>query len=302
MDIQQLKDTISHLKKEKNAYILAHNYQLPEIQDVADYVADSLGMAKHALSIQNDLIVVCGVYFMAETVSILNPDKRIIIPDTNAGCPLANFAPVEEVRRWRKQYPNHTFVAYVNSSAEVKAEVDICCTSANAIDIVRRVPNNKIVFLPDKNLGRYVQKHVPEKEIVLWPGFCVVHETADLEAILRTKEAHPHALTMAHPECPEEIQEIADGICSTGQMVDFVAKHPETREFIIVTEWGMVYALQKKFPDRLFLEPSHRMECKNMKRITLQKLHDALVEEKFIVKVADDIREKARQSIDKMLA
>ncbi|MCX7882084.1 MAG: quinolinate synthase NadA [Brevinematales bacterium] len=302
MDTQDLKEAILRLKKEKQAYILAHNYQLPEIQDVADHVADSLGMARHALTIPNDCIVVCGVYFMAETVSLLNPHKRILIPDTNAGCPLANFAPIQEVKRWRIQYPDHTFVAYVNSSAEVKAEVDICCTSANAIEIVRRLPNTKIVFLPDKNLGRYVQKHVPEKEIVLWPGFCVVHETADLEALLRTKEAHPHALIVAHPECPEEIQDIADGVCSTGQMIHFVEQHPEIKEFIIVTEWGMVYALQKKFPDRVFLEPSHRMECKNMKRITLTKLYDALREEKFIVKVPDDIRERARRSIDKMLA
>lgn len=302
MDYKQLKEEILRLKQEKNAYILAHNYQLPEIQEIADYTADSLGMARHALTISNPFIVVCGVYFMAETVSILNPNKRVLIPDTNAGCPLANFAPVEEVRRWRKQYPEHTFVAYVNSSAEVKAEVDICCTSANAIDIVQKIPNNKIVFLPDKNLGRYVQKHVPEKEIVLWPGFCVVHETADLEAILQTKEKHPQALIIAHPECPEEIQNIADGICSTGQMIQFVENHPTTKEFIIVTEWGMVYALSKKFPDRVFIEPAQRMECKNMKRITLPKVYDALKEEKFIVKVPEDIRIKALQSIERMLA
>ncbi len=302
MNISELQRAILQLKKEKNAYILAHNYQLPEIQEVADHVADSLGMARHALTIEEDLVVVCGVYFMAETVSILNPDKRVLIPDTNAGCPLANFAPVEEVRRWRKQYPDHTFVAYVNSSAEVKAEVDICCTSANAVDIVRRVERERIVFLPDKNLGRYVQKRVPEKEIVLWPGFCVVHETADLEAILQTKALHPGALVVVHPECPEEIQEIADGICSTGQMIQFVENHPETREFIIVTEWGMVYALQKKFPDRVFIEPSRRMECKNMKRITIEKLYDSLKEEKFVVKVDEEIRQKAYKSIEKMLA
>ena len=153
----QLQQEILRLKQEKNAYILAHNYQLPEIQKIADYTADSLGMARHALTISNPLIVVCGVYFMAETVSILNPDKRVLIPDPAAGCPLANFAPVEEIRRWRKQYPNHTFVAYVNSSAEVKAEVDICCTSANAIDIVRKVPNNKIVFLPVDREGLFIR-------------------------------------------------------------------------------------------------------------------------------------------------
>ncbi|URA10304.1 quinolinate synthase NadA [Thermospira aquatica] len=302
MNIPELQKAILQLKKEKNAYILAHNYQLPEIQDVADHVADSLGMARHALTIKEDLVVVCGVYFMAETVSILNPEKRILIPDTNAGCPLANFAPIEEVRRWRQHYPDHTFVAYVNSSAKVKAEVDICCTSANAVDIVRRVEGDKIVFLPDKNLGRYVQKRVPEKEIVLWPGFCVVHETADIEAIVKTKELHPDALVVVHPECPEEIQEMADGICSTGQMIQFVENHPETKEFIIVTEWGMVYALQKRFPDRVFIEPSHRMECKNMKRITLAKLYDSLKEEKFVVKVDEQIRQKAYKSIEKMLA
>jgi len=299
---RELQEKILQLKKQKNAYILAHNYQLPEIQEVADYVADSLGMARHALTIPNELIIVCGVYFMAETAAILNPNKRILIPDTNAGCPLANFAPVEEVRKWRKQYPNHTFVAYVNSSAQVKAEVDICCTSANAVDIVRRIPNTRIVFLPDRNLGRYVQKHVPEKEIVLWPGFCVVHETADLASILEAKHTHPKALVIAHPECPEEIQQIADGVCSTGQMVSFVENHPETEEFIVVTEWGMVYALQKKFPNKTFLEPTRRMECKNMKRITLEKLYDSLVEEKYVVKVDEETSQKARKSIEKMLA
>lgn len=302
MEATDLQKMILDLKKQKNAYIIAHNYQLPEIQAVADYVGDSLGMARHVLTLPHELIVVCGVYFMAETAALLNPHKRVLIPDTSAGCPLANFASAQEVRRWRQHYPNHTFVAYVNSSAEVKAEVDVCCTSANAVEIVHRLPNNKIVFLPDKNLGRYVQKKVPEKEIILWPGFCVVHETAHLEAIIQTKEAHPKALILVHPECPEEIQNIADGICSTGQMVSFVENHPDTQEFIIVTEWGMTYALQKKFPTKKFIEPYQRLECKNMKRITLQKLYDALQEEKYIVKVDEEIACKARKSIEQMLA
>ena len=297
----KLTDEIKKLKKEKDILILAHNYQLPEIQDIADYVGDSLGLAQKAVSIRNKSIVLCGVYFMAETAAILNPNKDVFIPDENAGCPLADFATSAMIKKWRAEYPDHAFVAYVNTSAEVKALSDICCTSANAERIVRSVKNKKIVFLPDKNLGDYVKRRVPEKEVVLWPGFCVVHENADFESVLKAKEENPKALVMVHPECRIEIRDMADGILSTGQMFEFVRRHPDIKSFIVITEWGIIHALKKEFPEKDFIEPSKRMECKNMKRITLDKLLLCIREGKSKVTVEESIAIKARLAIEKML-
>ncbi len=297
-----LKDEILGLKKEKNAFILAHNYQLPEIQDVADFTGDSFGLARKAAEISERTIVMCGVYFMAETVCLLNPDKTVLIPDRNAGCPLASFADAAMVAEWRKQYPGHTFVAYVNTSAEVKALVDICCTSSNAVKVVRSIKNDRIVFLPDKNLGDYVKRMVPEKEIVLWPGYCVVHETVDPEMVAAMKRKHPGALVMVHPECRKEVLDLADGACSTGQMFEFVEKNPSVREYIVVTEWGITHALKKRFPDRSFLEPAQRLECRNMKKITPEKLRDCLKNGSPRVTVPGETAEKARKAIEKMLA
>ncbi len=301
MTKRQYINEITRLKKEKDAIILAHNYQLPEIQDTADYIGDSLGLAQKAASIQSRMIVLCGVYFMAETAAILNPGRDVIIPDASAGCPLSDCASADMVKEWRKLYPDYEFVAYVNTTAEVKALADICCTSANAVKIVRSLDNKKIVFLPDKNLGDYVKINVPEKEIVLWPGFCVVHENASIQAVLKTRDKHPNALIMAHPECRRELRNIADGICSTGQMFKFVEDHPENNEFIVVTEWGINYALRKKFPGKKFIEPNKRMECMNMKKITLEKLYQSLINEKAKVTVDPEIAKKARKSIERML-
>jgi len=298
--INSLVEKIKSLKKEKEAIILAHNYQLPEVQDIADYVGDSLGLAREATKVKDSVIVLCGVYFMAETAAILNPDKVVLIPDKGAGCPLANFAPTKMVLDWKKRYSDYAFVAYVNTSAEVKALCDVCCTSSNAVEIVRKIDSKRIVFLPDKNLGAYVKKMVPEKDILLWPGFCMVHEKADIESIIKAREENPGALIIAHPECPMEILEIADGVCSTGQMVDFVKKHPYTRSFIVVTEWGMNYALKKSFPDRTFIEPLKRMECKNMKKITLEKVLKSLESLNYEVNLDKEIAENAKKSIVKM--
>lgn len=301
MSLSEIQKRLMELKRNRKTVILAHNYQLPEIQDVADIVADSLGLAREATRIDAEEVVVCGVYFMAETVAILNPKKRVLIPDPDAGCPLADFATPEMVREWRKKYPDYAFVTYVNSSAEVKALSDVCCTSANAEKIVRAVPNDKIVFLPDKNLGAFVASRVPEKEIVLWPGFCVVHETASLDAVIEAKQAHPQARVLAHPECPKDFWPVADALLSTGQMFDDVAKHPEVKEFILVTEWGIKAGLSKRFPGRMFIEPGKRMECRNMKKITLPKLEKSLTSGVFEVKVDERVAEAARVSIEKML-
>lgn len=299
---RKITDEILGLKKEKNAFILAHNYQLPEIQEVADFIGDSLGLARKAASLNQNIIVMCGVYFMAETVCLLNPEKTVLIPDPDAGCPLAAFADTAMVQEWRRQYPDHAFVAYVNTSAEVKALVDICCTSSNAVKVVNSIRNDKIVFLPDKNLGAYVQRQVKDKQIVLWPGFCVVHENTDLASVIKMKEKHPKALVMVHPECRGEVLDLADGICSTGQMFEFVEKNPAIRDYIVVTEWGITHALKKRFPDREFHEPGKRMECRNMKKITLEKLRDCLKNGVHRVTVPGETAVKARKAIEKMLA
>ena len=299
---REIREEIEYLKRKNDAVILAHNYQVPEIQEAADFTGDSLALARKAAGVPNKVIVLCGVYFMAETAAILNPDKKVLIPDVNAGCPLACFADAPKVKEWRDLYPDYTFVAYVNSSAEVKALVDICCTSSNAVNIVKSLPNNRIVFLPDKNLGAYVRKQVPEKEIVLWPGFCVVHENADMGSVVSAKEKHPGALVIAHPECRPEMLELADGILSTGQMFSFIESRPEVKEFIIVTEWGIHHGLKKRFPDRIFYEPETRMECKNMKKITLEKLVHTLRYGTTEVRVDPETAGKARLSIEKMLS
>jgi len=300
-NIEELKNKIINLKKIKNAYIIAHNYMLPEVQDIADFVGDSLAMAQEAKKVNSNFIIVCGVYFMAETAAILNPNKNVFIPDKNAGCPLANFANPKMVIEWRKIYSDYDFVAYVNTTADVKALVDICCTSSNAIKIIKSLKNNKIVFLPDKNLGEYVKSQIPEKEIITWPGYCIVHENADLESVLEAKKSNPDALMMVHPECPKEFRDLADGICSTGQMIEFVRKNYNYNKFIVVTEWGMNYALSRNFPDKKFISPSIKLECNNMKKITLDKVYNVLNEEKNKVIVDDEIAKKAYNAIEKML-
>ena len=300
MELEEMKAEIGRLKKEKNAIILAHNYQTADIQDIADFTGDSLELARRASQISEPLIVFCGVYFMAETAAILNPDKRVLIPDMQAGCPLADFATVKQVREWRKVYPGHVFVAYVNTHAETKAEIDICCTSGNAEKVINSIESDKIVFLPDKNLGDYVRRKTG-KPMVLWEGYCVVHQKADIDSIIGAKELHPGALVIAHPECPRNILDIADEVCSTGQMFAAVERHPETRKFIVVTECGMIHALAKRFPDREFIEPMKPMRCANMKKITLPKVLDSLRYDQYEVKIDPDVAEKARKSIIRML-
>lgn len=301
MNQSELKEIIKEFKIKKNAFIIAHNYMLPEVQDVADYVGDSLGMAQVARKADSSFIIVCGVYFMAETAAIINPEKKVFIPDKDAGCPLSNFANEKMILEWRKKYPDYTFVAYVNTGAKVKAYSDICCTSANAVKVVKSIKNDKIVFLPDRNLGDYVSKQVPEKKFVLWPGYCIVHENVELNSVIAVKEMNPDAKILVHPECPENIRNIADVICSTSQMIDFVEKNKDCNKFIVVTEWGINYALKKKFPEKTFIEPRNRMECVNMKKITLDKILNVLMDEMNQVYVEKEIIEKARNAIDKML-
>ena len=297
---EALKKTIEKLKKKRNAVIIAHNYQRDEIQEIADISGDSLALAQAAVRTDAEVIVFCGVHFMAESAAILNPGKKVLIPVLEAGCPLADMITPEKLRAKRKQYPDAAVVCYVNTSAEVKAESDIACTSSNAVEVVRSLKEKRIIFVPDKNLGRYVQTQVPEKEIILWEGFCPTHIRVQEEDIVRAKKEHPGAEVVSHPECNPEVLALSDHICSTGGMFKYV-KQSKTKEFIIGTESGMLYKLQKENPDKRFYLPTQNLVCANMKLITLGWVAHSLEKLVYEVKVSEEVREKALKSLDRML-
>ena len=298
---EALKKKIEKLKAKRNAVIIAHNYQRDEIQEIADISGDSLALSQAAVRTDADVIVFCGVQFMAESASILNPDKVVLLPVMEAGCPLADMITPEKLRAKKKEYPDAAVVCYVNSSAEVKAESDIACTSSNAVEIVRSLEKEEVIFVPDKNLGRYVQSQVPEKKIILWEGFCPTHIRVQGEDIARTKAAHLSAEVIAHPECNPEVLALSDHICSTGGMFTYV-KTSGSKEFIISTESGMLYKLQKENPGKLFYLPTPHLVCANMKLITLGWVAHSLENMVYEIKVSDDVREKAKKTLDRMLA
>ena len=298
---KELKAKIEKLKKQKNAIILAHNYQRDEIQDVADFSGDSLGLARVAASDKkSDIIVFCGVRFMAESGAILNPKKRVLLPVKEAGCPLADMITPEKLRRKKKEFPDAAVVCYVNSSAEVKAESDISCTSSNAIEIVRSVKNKRVIFVPDKNLGRFVQSRVPEKEIILWEGFCPTHIRLTDEDVIKSKKQFPDAEFIAHPECRPEVLKLADHICSTAGMFRY-AIASKAKVVIIGTESGMLYKLRKENPGKVFHVPTPRLLCANMKLTTLGWVAHSLENLVYEVKVPKDVSEKARETLERML-
>ncbi|MFC1632059.1 quinolinate synthase NadA [Candidatus Omnitrophota bacterium] len=297
---QDLRQKIELLKRKKNAVILAHNYQRDEIQDVADIVGDSLQLAQAGSKVNADIIEFCGVRFMAESTSILNPDKKVLLPVKEAGCPLADMISPEKLKALKKQYPDAACVCYVNSSAEVKAQSDVACTSSNAIEVVRSLPNKRIIFVPDENLGKYVQSQVPEKDIILWKGFCSTHIRLAEEEVIQAKNEHPQAEFLAHPECKPEVLKLADQVCSTGGMFKY-SRESDSREFIIGTESGMLYRLQKENPDKKFFLPSEHLICANMKLTTLGWVAHSLENEVFEVKVPEQVRERAKASLDRML-
>ncbi|WP_424364657.1 quinolinate synthase NadA [Maribacter sp.] len=302
-----LKKAITKLKKEKNAVILAHYYQYPEIQDVADYVGDSLGLSQRAAETDADIIVFAGVHFMAETAKILNPEKKVVLPDLKAGCSLADSCPPDEFEKFIKMHPGHTVITYVNCSAEIKALTDIVCTSSNALKIVNSIPKDQpIIFAPDKNLGKYINNKTGRK-MVLWDGSCVVHEAFSLEKLLQLYRKHPNALIIAHPESEAHILKTATYIGSTAGMIDFVKQNPK-ETFIVATEAGILHQMKKQVPEaELIPAPTEEdntcacSECAYMKVNTLQKLHDCLLNESPEVNVATAIREKALVPIERML-
>ena len=298
--MQKLVEKIEKLKKERNAIILAHNYQLPEVQDVADYRGDSLELSRMAAKSDAKIIVFCGVHFMAETASILSPDKTVLMPDKNAGCPLANMITAEDLRELKERHPKAVVVGYVNTPAAVKAELDICCTSSNAVNVVLSLKNaEEIIFVPDKYLGDFVSKKTGRR-LVLWDGYCPTHVKILPEDIIHSVRLHPHAKVIAHPECTPEVIALADEALSTGKTCAYVRKS-DAKEFIIATEVGLVYRLQKDNPGKKFYPASERAVCPNMKRTTQEKILWALEELKEEVKVADEIRQRAKLAIDKML-
>lgn len=295
----ELAEKIARLKEERKAVILAHNYQLGEVQDVADFVGDSLELSQKAVGLEAEVIVFCGVVFMAETAKILSPQRTVLIPDPRAGCPMCVMAPVEAVLKRKAELPGVPVVAYVNTDAEVKAEVDICCTSANAVKVVNSLPEDRVLFIPDKNLGLWVQRQT-DKEILLWDGYCPTHQRILAQDVRRLKEAHPEAVLMVHPECTPDVIDLADETLSTGQMVRWV-KEASVKEVIVGTEVGMIHRLKKESPEKTFIHVSPLTTCPNMKRITLEKVLWSLEDMQHEVEVPEPVAEKARRSIARML-
>lgn len=299
--MQKLIEQIQKLKKERNAIILAHNYQLPEVQDIADYRGDSLELSRIAAKADAKVIVFCGVHFMAETASILSPDKIVIMPDKNAGCPMANMISASDLRELKNRHPKAAVVAYVNTSAEVKAEVDICCTSTNAAAVVSSFKYaEEIIFVPDKYLADFVSKRTGRR-LITWDGYCPTHVKILPEDIIRSIRQHPRAKVIVHPECTPEVIALADEALSTGKTCEYVKKS-EVKEFVIGTEMGLVYRLQQDNPGKKFYPASELAVCPNMKRTNLEKVLWSLEEMKDEVTVPEGIRKAAKKAIDAMLS
>ena len=294
----QLSEKILKLKKEKNAIILAHLYQIPEIQEIADYVGDSYYLSQVARDAKEDLIIFCGVKFMAESAKVLSPEKTVILPAPNAGCPMADMAEVEDVEEMIEKYPDAFKVCYINSSYEVKALCDASVTSSSALKIIKNIPNKQILFLPDQNLGGYISEFFPEKEFILWRGFCPTHHRITAEDIIQAKEEHPNVKVLSHPECSKEVRDLSDYIGSTSGIINY-ATECEDKEFIIATEEGVLHQLKKKNPDKKFYFPEV-MVCPNMKKTSLQDVYDALDGKKEEVILDEEIRKKALTSLENM--
>lgn len=305
MKQEDLFAKIQRLKKERNAVILAHYYQDPDIQDVADYIGDSLGLSQEAAKTGADVIVFAGVHFMAETAKILNPKSTVLLPDLEAGCSLADSCPAPLFRKFKEKYPDHVVVSYVNCTAEVKAESDVICTSSNAVKIVNSIPKDKgIIFAPDKNLGRYVMKQTG-RDMVLWEGSCIVHETFSEKKLIQLQMEYPDALVIAHPECEQPILDKANYIGSTTALLNYAVSSP-AKKFIVVTEAGIIHQMQKAAPDKTFIPAPPNAncacnECPYMRRNTLEKIVSCLETMEPKIDVPAALRERALRPIQRML-
>jgi len=323
LDLITLQDQILKYKKEKQAIILSHNYQRDEIQEIADFVGDSLELSRIAATRDCAMIVFCGVHFMAESASILSPDKTVLLPEVQAGCPMADMIRVDAPRPVRKsfpgfdnppayvyppeftlkdikrQYPGVPVVAYVNTTAEVKAESDICCTSANVVKVIESLPGDSVICIPDKNLSRWAAKNT-KKKVIAWDGYCNVHERVTIDDVQRARNEHPKAILMAHPECRIEVLDMADHVTSTSGMLRFASASPE-KEFIVGTEIGLMHRLRKENPEKTFYSLRKDMICPNMKKTTLQSVLRAFTENTYVVNVPEHIRIPAKRALDRML-
>ena len=296
---EELKKEVRALLKEKNALMLAHNYQRDEVQETADLTGDSLGLSQSAAKSDAKVIVFCGVHFMAESVAILSPEKKVILPRPDAGCPMADMITAEGLIREKQKRPGVPVVAYVNTSAAVKAESDICCTSANAVKVVDSVDSGSVYMVPDRNLAHWVQRK-SRKKLEWWNGFCPTHERLKPPEVLKAKGDYPDALFVCHPECRPVVIDLADHVCSTSGMYKF-AKETKAKTLIIGTEMGILWRLKKENPDKKFILPSKSLICPNMKLTTLEDVAESLREMKNIVTVPEDIRVRAKMALDKML-
>ena len=297
---KELQEEVLELKRALNAIIVAHNYQRPEVQDIADFTGDSLELARKCVGIKAKVIVFCGVLFMAETATILNPGTMVLLSHRDAGCPLADTIDVDSLREWKGRYPEAAVVAYVNTTAAIKAESDICCTSANGVEVVNAIPDEEILFIPDKNLGHYVSTKT-DKKLILYPGFCATHDNLSVEEVKAARQRYPQAKVLVHPECRPEVIELADAALSTSQMLRY-AKGSNAKIFLIGTEEGMLYPLRKQNPDKEFHLISNSLVCPDMKKTTLERVIETMKARKNIVTVPEEIRVRAKKAIDRMLA
>lgn len=298
--MEQKKLRIEELKKEKNAVIMAHYYVEDEVQEIADYIGDSYYLSDMATKINADVIVLCGVAFMGESAKVLNPDKKVLLPAADADCPMAHMATVERIQEVRDQYEDVAVVCYVNSTAELKAASDVCVTSANALKIVKALPNKNIFFIPDQNLAHYIADQLPEKNFIFNDGFCHVHHTVTVEQILEAKKARPEALVLVHPECKPEVTAVADYVGSTSGIINF-ATGSDAKQFIVVTEMGVLYELKKRNPDKTFYTAGTMQVCPNMKKISLDKIIHVLEEEDYEVIMDSSLMEAAHKPMTRML-
>lgn len=306
MEKKELREQIEKLKKEKDALILAHFYQIPEIQDMADFIGDSLNLAAQAQKTDKKMIVFCGVHFMAETAKILNPDKKVVLPDMNAGCSLADSCDAEEFAKFKQQFPDHMVISYINCSAEIKKLSDIICTSGNAVQLINSLSENqKIIFAPDKNLGGYINR-VTGRNMVLWNGSCEVHDQLTAEKVLLLKKDNPDGLVIAHPECNQAVLEVSDFIGSTAAMISYVKKSAKGQKFIVATETGIIHSLKKDNPDKEFLivasdESCACNDCKHMKLNTPEKLYECMKNESPEIVLDQELIDAAKKPIIRML-
>ena len=296
---QKAEEKIAKLRKELNAIILAHNYQRPEVQDLADFTGDSLELARKCVGSKAEVIVFCGVRFMAETAAILNPTSTVLLSHDDAGCPLADMIDVESLRQWKRGYPGAAVVAYVNTTAAIKAESDICCTSANGVEVVDAIPNEEILFVPDQNLGHYVSTKT-SKKVILYPGYCSVHANVTAEEVRLARQRHPQAKVLVHPECRAEVIDLADAALSTSQMLRY-AKQSNHTTFLIGTEEGILHPLRKENQEKEFHLLSDKLVCPDMKKTTLEILIETMEARKNVVTIPEETRVKAKQAIDRML-